>query len=1282
MKVKSLLCFVSVIFGMVQHIFSCNSFSSVCRRAAVVLGINALLLGIPLSGMTETPKEGTSEKAELHNLTNENLLNQARTIFNNALHHFLAQSRGVRRSEILLRQAREQTESFVIPEEKTPDALENILLESARIATDHAKRRLNAFKQKLDLIQKEKELSDNYISQLKAAQASADAFTDAINQLNMFILEIGWRVDDGTLPPYEIPDMLNAQRLKTQKQEIIAHQNELKEAIRTAQKKLERVVSRIEESKKLVIEAEVLFSSSEKKYSQELKRQTLEQGYQNQDSEELISEIYDLQEERVWLDGAFNLAHRRFSRARTNADRIKAQLEKRQPLKTPKIFHHDTVIHSEEAQQTAKLVEEIIAYHDEHIRILREYRSSLQALIKYGEIFEGDATVLSKHLFRMQVLAGILERLTGEGKIEQKVIPKDSRSEVVAEIGDTVSKTVSDVMATVEKAEKEMTHIKGEIEKSEITRKDMKNKLANLKKIYESAQQAREWDSELKNLTPEQVVQKFKESAKALQSNISALENIRKEFRKAEAELTEAEHKFNDLKDPLLRSVQRESLEEKDHILKSLCKFVGMKSPAETHSVSNGNESVPEKSQNGNDGNEDGTDEESLLSKKYQNLLSSRVRVIKKRKERRGELLNALQAFEKQIQEYITLLTRADKSAQQQNAAAAELKRYLGRKQISSDEIPDGITEALKGELLTQIQTEMAELLNIRTRVRQQIESLSQPGESLNEMQTLFEKTLTLVGKQIDMRMELRKLDQDLLCKPETLSVSGLKPIEQKAVRRMNAEETKGEYLLSFASSKTGDSLADLLKTYYLELIELERKEQILIVKKDKTEHFIQFTEEEKNTIAKLLPFLRKQVEQLESEKRKEKVKIRARLMPQKAEELLRKFEADTGERLSRPPAIAGEDRADAVRHAADDLFERRIQVIAAIKWIHLFKQRLSPANIGAIIGKAHDDMAALDANISGTRRRIKELTGHSQDKLAEMPVHERPRTEIDTLRFLKGEIGVLRKERYQKLLDKAIKGWVSLAVILVTAIFLNWLTGFLTGRMIRHSQKEGDGQTQVVLQVLRSCFRFMIWSIAVIAGLSSLGFNVGGILAGLGIGGLAVGMAAKDTIANILGGVTIFLGKPFKVGDIIQLRGFNRATVIEIGIRSTRLQVRPYKTIYVVPNSIFSASIVENLLAVNPGVMFMDEIQLSRNTTSKEVELALKLIREILTAHEDVNEVNRVILKSFINYSYTIRYAYNVSDFKVRHKVRSEVNVAIYRQLEENGIGIALLPLAAEGDG
>jgi MscS family membrane protein len=140
-------------------------------------------------------------------------------------------------------------------------------------------------------------------------------------------------------------------------------------------------------------------------------------------------------------------------------------------------------------------------------------------------------------------------------------------------------------------------------------------------------------------------------------------------------------------------------------------------------------------------------------------------------------------------------------------------------------------------------------------------------------------------------------------------------------------------------------------------------------------------------------------------------------------------------------------------------------------------------------------------------------------------------------------------------------------------------MTDSLIGRFLaRLSDRSESKMMGTVAPILRKTLRSTVWILGAIMALNNAGYNVGALLAGVGIGGLAMAMAAKDFVSNIFGGIAIFIDKPFVVGDRIVL-GAIEGEVEEIGIRSTRLRTQEGSLI-TVPNHKFTDSLVENVSA------------------------------------------------------------------------------------------------------
>ena len=145
---------------------------------------------------------------------------------------------------------------------------------------------------------------------------------------------------------------------------------------------------------------------------------------------------------------------------------------------------------------------------------------------------------------------------------------------------------------------------------------------------------------------------------------------------------------------------------------------------------------------------------------------------------------------------------------------------------------------------------------------------------------------------------------------------------------------------------------------------------------------------------------------------------------------------------------------------------------------------------------------------------------------------------------------------------------------------------------------------------------------------LRNAGVDVGAMIAGLGIGGLAFALAAQDTIKNIFGGVTIFSDRPFRLGDRIVVDGFD-GIVEDIGIRSTRLRTLD-KQLITIPNyKIVEASILN--ISEEPMRKVVLKVGVTYNTTPEKMQKAISILESI---PQKIQEIDQEVLAGFSNFS------------------------------------------------
>jgi MscS family membrane protein len=145
---------------------------------------------------------------------------------------------------------------------------------------------------------------------------------------------------------------------------------------------------------------------------------------------------------------------------------------------------------------------------------------------------------------------------------------------------------------------------------------------------------------------------------------------------------------------------------------------------------------------------------------------------------------------------------------------------------------------------------------------------------------------------------------------------------------------------------------------------------------------------------------------------------------------------------------------------------------------------------------------------------------------------------------------------------------------------------------------------------------KIIILMLMIAAVLSSWGYNTTTILAGLGVGGLAIALAAQKTIENLFGGVAVITDQPVSVGDFCKF-GDRTGTVEDIGLRSTRIRTIN-RSVVTVPNGEFSAMVLENF-SKQDKTLFHITLNLRRDTLPGQVRSLLEAITRALKEHPKV---------------------------------------------------------------
>lgn len=221
-----------------------------------------------------------------------------------------------------------------------------------------------------------------------------------------------------------------------------------------------------------------------------------------------------------------------------------------------------------------------------------------------------------------------------------------------------------------------------------------------------------------------------------------------------------------------------------------------------------------------------------------------------------------------------------------------------------------------------------------------------------------------------------------------------------------------------------------------------------------------------------------------------------------------------------------------------------------------------------------------------------------------------------------------------------------------------------------KKDNKDISIHSKAMIKTLQGIIKAFLWLIGIILILSNLGINITSLVASLGIGGIAIALALKNIISDILSSFSIYIDKPFEVGDFIAL-GTDKGTVEKIGLKSTRIKT-PQGEELVIPNQELTSVRVQNFrkmkerrASFNLGVVY--------GTSQMKLKSIPRIIKEIIKK-EKLAEFDRCYFTTFGDFSliYEVVFYINSREYVDFLKTKHKINLEIYKQFEKEGIEFA----------
>ena len=248
----------------------------------------------------------------------------------------------------------------------------------------------------------------------------------------------------------------------------------------------------------------------------------------------------------------------------------------------------------------------------------------------------------------------------------------------------------------------------------------------------------------------------------------------------------------------------------------------------------------------------------------------------------------------------------------------------------------------------------------------------------------------------------------------------------------------------------------------------------------------------------------------------------------------------------------------------------------------------------------------------------------------------------------------------------------IRIAITLLVMLLALRIASFLMAYFATLSERTESRMDDQFVPMLKQVAKVIIVILALLHILSLLDFNITALIAGLSIGGLALALAAQDTVKNFLGSVMIFADRPFQIGDFVEGSGFV-GTVVEVGFRSTRIRTAD-TSIISVPNGSMA-----NISVTNKGArtyrLFTTSLGLTYDTPADMIEYYMEGIEKILIKHPEVS--NDDIYVRFVEFAASslnilVRAYLMAPTYQDELRIKESLNLALLRWAEMLGVNFA----------
>lgn len=221
-----------------------------------------------------------------------------------------------------------------------------------------------------------------------------------------------------------------------------------------------------------------------------------------------------------------------------------------------------------------------------------------------------------------------------------------------------------------------------------------------------------------------------------------------------------------------------------------------------------------------------------------------------------------------------------------------------------------------------------------------------------------------------------------------------------------------------------------------------------------------------------------------------------------------------------------------------------------------------------------------------------------------------------------------------------------------------------------REQQLEEDAGAVAAMDIVSFLVRVAIWTVVVLVALDNLGVNITALVAGLGVGGIAVALAAQNIIGDLFASLSIVLDKPFVLGDFLVIDDL-AGTVESVGLKTTRVRSLSGEQLVFSNNDLLNSRIRNFGRMQERRVPF--SIGVTYQTPGEKLEQIPRIVEDVMS-HQDGARFDRAHFQKFGDFSLLFEVVYFVesSDYTLFMDIQQAINMEIFRRFEEAGIDFA----------